>query len=364
MNLYVKPPRVKEVKFNSMTTRRTAAEVFIDRRQSAQWAPVYRHQWLIDRRAQSRDIFPACTLGGLIDSYLIDKEERGRRIDVETTIGGRIKSEFGPNLDANALTSAQVLAWRARLAATTSGRRPKEGGDQVPCLTGRTVNGYLALLAAAYRYGIRHGLVTTNPADSALVGRLDHVGPAAHPLTDRQVRTLLATIDTVGDPVKGLVILVYYTLARTKDVKSLTWSDVNIEARTITYRSTKNRRILGAVVVPLRAPALAYLATCVRTSAYVLGGNAPVGDVRKAWKRLIRIANAHLVGCEIPETARLYDLRHAGATHLAQSGHLSALEVTRLMGDVSVATVERRYFGLDTERLRANLDRLDDTLDK
>ena len=36
---------------------------------------------------------------------------------------------------------------------------------------------------------------------------------------------------------------------------------------------------------------------------------------------------------------------------------MSALEIAQLMGDTRVETIERRYFALDTARLRAGMER-------
>jgi len=343
-----------------------------DSLKAQRWAAQYRFDWLRQRteRIAARPPGAPTPLGVLCDAYLSDKRERGRLVDVERTMLERIKRDLGADTPADTIRPDRVARWRTALLASESGRKPTGTNTPAPRLSPRTVNAYLALLAMVYRYGIRLGIVATNPAEPAKVGRLDHTAPLATPLTVTQVEALLAECERLRTPIAGLVVVIYCTLGRTKDVKALRWEHLDLEAArtppTVTYPNSKNRRIIGALTIPLRARAYAWLsrASADRAGPYVFGGTRPAGDCRKAWRSLIRTTNARLErnhpgAAKIPESYRLYDLRHTGASHLAQTGHLSALEITRMMGDTSVRTVERRYFAADNDRLAERLATLD-----
>ncbi|HKO59296.1 MAG TPA: hypothetical protein VJ276_25745 [Thermoanaerobaculia bacterium] len=78
-------------------------------------------------------------------------------------------------------------------------------------------------------------------------------------------------------------------------------------------------------------------------------------DIRKQWARLIEIAS-RMLGYELTgKKADFFNFRHTGASHIAAKSrdgkHL--MGVVRMMGDTSLATVNKHYFNLDDETLQA-----------
>lgn len=326
------------------------------------------------------------TLSAIARDWLRDAEERGRRTDVVRYQVARLLEDLGVETLATELTADRILEWRRTLM--TRPRPPaREGGEPRPPLSPVTVNAYIGLLSMILEHGIRHWGLRRNPA--RLVGRLDP-GPSPHPqtLSHEQLRELFLALDEYEAeeaarleriersplgagrpalvPLRGIVLAIYYTLARTKDVLRLRWEHIDLERQIITFRETKNRRRVHDVVVPIRAPLMRWLLDRwpgPGASGWVFPNPAtgePFRDIRRQWRRLIRLANRRLEESgfhPIPEGFRLYNLRHTGASHLAATGSLSAQEIAQMMGDTSVRTVERHYFHTDARRLAADLHR-------
>ncbi len=76
---------------------------------------------------------------------------------------------------------------------------------------------------------------------------------------------------------------------------------------------------------------------------------SPYVDIRKQWERLMTIAS-RMLGYELEGKRRtFFNFRHTGASHIAQRGKTPAhlLAVVQMMGDTSVATVNRHYFKIE-----------------
>ena len=93
-------------------------------------------------------------------------------------------------------------------------------------------------------------------------------------------------------------------------------------------------------------------------------GNAPIHfnpetglpyvDIRKQWERLMVIAS-RMLRYDLEDKKRtFFNFRHTGASHIAQRGKTPAhlLAVVQMMGDTSVATVNRHYFKMEPELMR------------
>jgi integrase len=62
-----------------------------------------------------------------------------------------------------------------------------------------------------------------------------------------------------------------------------------------------------------------------------------------------------MLGYDLEEKKRtFFNFRHTGASHIAQRGKTPAhlLAVVQMMGDTSVATVNRHYFKMEPELMR------------
>jgi len=318
------------------------------------------------------------TIRELADEWLADCEEREVRTDVERYRLEVLCDSLGGDAEPDRMTADHVLRWRRELRRARS-------------LSPASANAYTALLKMILNHGIRRGRIKRSPAEH--VTPLPVQRPDPETLTVEQMAALLEAladferyqererqqrkVRPMGTgtpsavPLRGIVLTAYYTLARTRNVLELRWEQVDLEHRLIRFPETKNTRRAGVrVVAPMREPLHRYLVTArpVDAGGWVFPSPAgrPYRDVRKAWRRLLGMANDRLAQAAaelgvapnlIPPGFRLYNLRHTGASHLAASGAMSAAEIAELMGDTRVETVERRYFRLDVERIRRGLER-------
>ncbi|MGZ5441096.1 MAG: hypothetical protein ACXW5U_05020 [Thermoanaerobaculia bacterium] len=80
----------------------------------------------------------------------------------------------------------------------------------------------------------------------------------------------------------------------------------------------------------------------------------PYMDIRKQWERLMVIASRMLRYNLEDKKRTFFNFRHTDASHIAQRGKTPAhlLAVVQMMGDTSVATVNRHYFKMEPELMR------------
>jgi hypothetical protein len=80
----------------------------------------------------------------------------------------------------------------------------------------------------------------------------------------------------------------------------------------------------------------------------------PYVDIRKQWDRLVEIAS-HMLGYDLEgKKGQFFNFRHTGASHIAQRGKTLAhlLAVVKVMGDTSVATVNKHYFNIELDLMQ------------
>lgn len=164
-------------------------------------------------------------------------------------------------------------------------------------------------------------------------------------------------------PLRGFCLVGYFTLMRPKNNKALTWEEIKLDpvSRTGWFKLVdhKNRR-KGVTARGALHPQLVDYLFRIRPpqASGLVHPNPATGfayvDIRKQWDHLIEIAS-RLLGYTLEgKKADFFNFRHTGASHIAararDARHL--LGVVRMMGDTSVATVNRHYFNFDEDTLR------------
>ena len=149
--------------------------------------------------------------------------------------------------------------------------------------------------------------------------------------------------------VVAAIRLLIFTGCRLREILTLRWEQVDLDARCLRLADSKT----GAKLVHLGAPALEILAAMPRVASnpFVLPGVKPgrhyVG-IEKAWAALRRKA-------KIPDV-RIHDLRHAFASAGATGGE-SLVVIGRLLGHSS-PTMTARYAHLAPDPAQAAADRI------
>jgi len=181
------------------------------------------------------------------------------------------------NARLEAVTKADIRAFRDAI---------REGWNEKPALdekgkpilsqrTAKTVNHYAADAAAMFRAAARDGLIVSNPA--AALGKLPELDS-----TEREVFTVAevgklveaagsadwqAGIFAATEPHRadrcadwqGMILVGFYAGARLGDCARLTWGNVNLARKTLSFMPAKTERKRKRLEVPLHPRLLAWL---------------------------------------------------------------------------------------------------------
>jgi integrase len=197
-----------------------------------------------------------------------------------------------------------------------------------------TVRGAHAVLRIAVGRAVKNGYAVRNVATLVDPPKLSHQEP--RPLTRDQVSVLRAAL--AGHRWEALYVAAIGTGLRQGELLRLSWSDVDLDAGTLTVRGeTKTagsrralRLALPVIVVLRRLPRLTpSLIFCTRTGRPL--------DPRNVTRELQRV----LAAAGLPRQ-RFHDLRHAFATLQLEAG-ADLYEVSRALGHASIATTANVY---------------------
>jgi integrase len=152
---------------------------------------------------------------------------------------------LGPDRQKRALesiTANDVRLWREGLQ--DEGR------------AGKTVNKYTKDIGAAFRAAMREGLLVTNPCGAVEALATDD-SMDRKPFTLPEVADLMA-----GAPDaewRGLILTAAFTGLRLGDCARLSWSSIDLTAKTIVLVPSKTKRKKREVRIPIQPDLLAYL---------------------------------------------------------------------------------------------------------
>lgn len=175
---------------------------------------------------------------------------------------------------------------------------------------------------------------------------------------DRRVSEAeLAAICAAGADTRHLtdfVRLAVETACRREELWGLRWTDINLEARTLRLRKTKNGR---PRTVPLTCAAVKILEGVERSGERVFGGWTAPDSVTQAFVRAVaRARKAHVEECQAggidPGSflvdIRLHDLRHEGISRLA-ARNIEMHQLARITGHLTPRMLLRYYNPTDEE---------------
>lgn len=213
------------------------------------------------------------------------------------------------------------------------------------------------LLSGAFRLAVKYELVTTNPVASADAPRLPK--SKARPPTPDELAVIIAKATT--DATKALIIFTASTGARRGEVCGLRWSDVDLDAGTVTIRHSyddfgnlKDTKTANVRVLPLDDYTLGVLrshrlATAERLleAGQKLSGTTPVFGTPEAPQAHY---TPHAMGRVITRLVKragitgvtMHSLRHFAGTHMIAAG-LDARTAADRLGHASPTTTLRRY---------------------
>jgi integrase len=225
-------------------------------------------------------------------------------------------------------------------------------------LSPRTVQYTHAVLHRALRQAVRWGLVPRNVSEDVDRPRLRP--EEIRPLNRHQARHLLNTAGESGDRFEALYVLALHTGMRPGELLGLKWEDVNFDegglqlnralaGKNLTAPKTKRSRrridLSTASIAALKAHRKRQLEERMQKAGlwrdHGLVFPSTVGtplfhrNVVRAFKDLLKRA-------ELPQSTRLYDLRHTCATLLLGS-NVHPKYVQELLGHASIALTLDTY---------------------
>lgn len=225
-------------------------------------------------------------------------------------------------------------------------------------LSTRTV-GYMHTLAKkSLKDAVRDELIPYNPADAVRPPKL--IRDEIRPLSASQVRTFLEAARVGGERLEAAYIVAVHTGMRPGELCALKWEDVDLDTGTVqikralsggkmtapkTARGRRRITLSAAARHALKAHRLRQLEERMKKASlwqdHGLIFPSNVGTPLSQ-RNLTRAFKATLKRAGLPDTFRLYDLRHTCAT-LLLSRNVHPKYVQELLGHASIALTLDTY---------------------
>jgi len=203
-----------------------------------------------------------------------------------------------------------------------------------------TVNRYVSLIRASLRWGVRQGYLKENPLRD--FSRLRETRPFRSPeITQEDLKKLFSIPD---QKFKLFLQILYWTLARKREILSLTWEDIDLKRRTITFRQTKRG-------VPKVVPVCDSLHS-------VLEKASPKEGRLFSWKSDYVTRKFQRLRDRLSLSIRgIHEFRHARASELLRKG-ANPRGVQELLGHKSSKTTMEIYARISLDGLRETVSKL------
>lgn len=273
--------------------------------------------------------------------------QRGQKQQLEwwkTRIGGYLLADVTPSLIGD---QRDYLAKNGSKAA-------EKPGTKLP--TPATVVRYLAALSVAFTYAASElGWIESSPMPKVKKPR-EPRGRVRY-LSDAECARLLdACRKSENRYLYPVVLLAISTGARSGEIMSLKWTDIDLVRARATLFDTKNGDIRALLLSPQLIVEFEKLWTNkVRDSTLIFASErkptVPM-ELRAYWREALKLAGVN--------DFRFHDLRHTAASYLAMNGATSA-ELSEVLGHKSASMV-KRYAHLSESHTRQVVRRMNDKL--
>jgi integrase len=229
-------------------------------------------------------------------------------------------------------------------------------------LKGATINGYVGLLSSMYRFAMEERLAPDNPWGELKLERTtkrvrylrEERGELARLLDACRMVMRLAEDDDARFLVPAVLVAIG-TGGRKMEVFDLEWTDIDWDAKTVTFRYIPGVRTIKGKktrAVPVSDDTMAVfqsLRFISRSKRFVFGTSEEThleqASLRWYFERAVKLS-----GIDKEEKFVWHDLRHTFGSYLAIA-RATAKEIKELMGHASITTTDR-YMHLSPEHLR------------
>lgn len=202
----------------------------------------------------------------------------------------------------------------------------------------------LAVLSAAYTYGIRAGLLSENPTKTVKPPKGEAPGRFLSPDEWTRLGQTLSNLEKAGryKPFLDAIRLLALTGCRRSEITNLKWEEVDLQRGVLNLKTSK----VGARSVPVSDQAIALLGEIPRSNLFVFPssrGTGPIIGIQKVWGEIRDIAELGQI--------RLHDLRHSFASQAVNAG--ASLYMTGALLGHRQSKTTQRYAHLQADPLRA-----------
>lgn len=249
-----------------------------------------------EARRQAKVIAGDCARGE-------NPREKARRPKDQLTFDGLFQSYMAQHATIRKVTAEEDQAKYRRHVASALGRAPitRIALRDVALLHSKltreagptTANRIHSLILGVFNWGIRHGLVSSNPAKG--IKRNREMSRERFVREDEMPHFLRAARDEQIPSVGDLFQICLFTGQRIGNVLSMRWGEVNFDAAIWTIPRTKNGRPLVVALIPQALEVLRRRLDC-RESDFVFPSHGQRGHLvepKKGWRRVTARAECY-----------------------------------------------------------------------
>jgi integrase len=321
-----------------------------------------------ERRARQN----ARSFGDIADAYRRYLISERKRYDSARSLIDNIEGLVGRARDANAIDIAVYRELLAEVAEMSPGTRRHYASTLLAMMNNAKSEG---IIASHQLSDVRRPAApkTGRPVTWTQYELGVLTGPALDEFEREQGRwnERVGKVEGTGTlrsashvPLRGLMLVAYFTLMRPRNNRALTWEEVTLDpvTRTGFFKLDQHKNVNKGIHAegPIAQPLAEYLlAIRPRNARGLIHPNPATGkpyvEIRKQWNRLVAIAS-RMLGYELTgRKADFFTFRHTGATDMASKARDGSdiLDVVYMMGDTNIRTVEKHYFNFRRTRTAA-----------
>ena len=220
----------------------------------------------------------------------------------------------------------------------------------------KTLNEYASIIRRVYSLAAQNRVITFDPSVYITIYK-SAPQSSREAITDAQIDLIRATPHECRLP----CLIMLYAGLRLGEAAALTWTDVDLQARTITVNKSYNFKTYsvkppktkaGNRTVPIPAPLMEALASTSRTAMLVCPHNGRV-YTRAAWEYALE-----QYGKQLGFAFHAHELRHTYCTILYEAG-VDVLTAQHWMGHADAQTTMGIYTHLRDQKQAAAVCKLD-----
>jgi len=290
----------------------------------------------------------------IMDEYLkyVEKFKSAKSFEAESRSVKRFKECF-KNMALSDFRRSNVddfVSWRKNKVFAAH-ENTKEKGK----VSNATINRDIACLSSFFSFCIRKEY--SNTVNPVAMCKLKENNQREVRMSKIQLEEFLIKAQSVDAQLYNVVALALLTGMRKKEILTLEWSEVHLEASIIrlSARKTKSKK---ARIIPITPAAAEIIKQMVNKSGLVVG-HYTSDMLRKQWAKLLKLITFNKIGDGTD--LHFHDLRHIYAQTLLDQG-VSLEDIQSLLGHESIQTTQERYAMFSRQDLQEKAGRMDNVV--